>query len=51
MPVHYPQISSVIDMNGSSDYVELFGYLNVHSGVFNLSGYDTRTFFGGFRLL
>lgn len=51
MPVHYPQISSVIDFNGSSDYVELFGYLNVHSGVFNLSGYDTRTFFGGFRLL
>ena len=51
MPVHYPQISSIIEMNGSSDYVELFGYITVHSGAWNLSGYDDRTFFGGFKLL
>jgi len=53
MPVHYPQISQIIDFNGSSDYVEAWGYITVHSGAWQLVGNDgiERTWFGGFKLI
>ena len=42
--------SAIIDMNGSSDYIEIFGYVDVTSGT---PGFDTgtkATFFGAYRI-
>jgi len=45
-------VSAVLDMNGSSDYVELYGAVNDNSG--NNQGYfqstDKYTYFGAFRI-
>ena len=43
------QISTIIDMNGSSDYVELYGLLEAGDATGGLSGTDT--FFGGYKLI
>jgi len=49
---HYSLVGILEDMNGSSDYVELWGYMSTDAGArVDLAGYDTRVFFGGFRLL
>ena len=42
--------SAIIDMNGSSDYIEIFGYIDVTSST---PGFDTgtkATFFGAYRI-
>ena len=53
-PVRYPSISQIIDFNGSSDYVEMWGFVTVHSGAWQLVGNDgsiQRIWFGGFKLI
>jgi len=42
-------ISAIIDMNGSTDYLEIFGYLNVNSGSSDFEdSYATK--FGAYRI-
>ena len=43
--------SAVIDFNGSSDYVELFGYLDVDSGTPTIQSGDKYTNFGAYKLI
>ena len=52
----HTMISSVIDMNGSSDYIEIFGLVDTNSGsgqLFNgtTTAGDDRSFFGAYRIL
>ena len=45
-------ITSIIDMNGSTDYVELWGYINVNSG--SIDGFinnNYRTIFGAYKII
>ena len=49
--VEYKFVAAIIDMNGSSDYLECWGLVNAASGTYVLSGYTTNVFFGAFRLL
>ena len=44
-------MSRIIDMNGSSDYVEFYGYVNVSSGTptFSVDG-EKSNFFGAYRI-
>ena len=35
-------ISTIVDLNGSSDYVELYGYFNVTSGTGNATANESR---------
>ena len=47
-------VSTVIDMNGSSDYIELFGYFDADgSATGSIEGHASqrRTMFGAYRLL
>ena len=42
---------SVLELNGSSDYVEIFGRINVTSGTFKFDiGNGTSTYFGAYRI-
>ena len=46
-------ISTVVDMNGSSDYLELFGYIDVTSGTPDGAigtATDKETMFGAYRI-
>lgn len=45
----YLKVFTVIDMNGSSDYVELFGFQN-SGGTQDFQGNSDRTYFGAYRL-
>jgi len=52
----HTMISSVIDMNGSSDYIEIFGIVDTNSGSGQLfsgtsSAGDDRSFFGAYKLI
>ena len=52
----HTMISSVIDLNGSSDYVEIFGLVDTNSGSGMLfsgttTAGDDRSFFGAYRLI
>ena len=49
--VEYRFVAGIIDMNGSTDYLELWGKINAASGTYSLSGHTARVFFGAFRLL
>jgi len=49
--VDYQFVAAIIDMDGSSDYLELWGLVNAFSGTYRLAGYTTNVFFGAFRLL
>jgi len=52
--IQYAQltISSILDFNGTTDYVELYAYADVTSGTARMFGTsDKRTFFGGFKLI
>ena len=40
----------VVDMNGSSDYVELFGKVNINSGTAEFNVGSKQTFFCAYRL-
>ena len=50
-----PYVSVVVDANGSSDYFELYGQLNTHSGGnCGATGYTSsqiRTYFGGYKII
>ena len=48
---HTMFMSRIIDMNGSSDYVEFYGYVNVSSGTptFSVDG-EKSNFFGAYRI-
>jgi hypothetical protein len=48
---HTNQVSGVIDMNGSSDYVELYMHNNTSGGATTITTSASTTYFGGFRLL
>ena len=43
-------VSTIVEMNGSSDYVESFAYIDVSSGQASAAG-DKRCNFSGYRLL
>ena len=45
-----PIINEIVDLNGSSDYVELFGNMNVSSGTPRFDAGDQSTFFGAYRI-
>ena len=46
------QLTVAVDMNGSSDYVEIYGEIQISSGASGLiaESSDGRTFFGAYRL-
>jgi len=44
-------VSAVIEFNGSSDYVELYGQLNVHTGTVELDGRTASGNFGAYRII
>ena len=44
-----PAVSGIVDMNGSSDYVELFGR-NLNSTLFKGAS-DRRSYFGAYRII
>ena len=43
--------SIVMDMNGSSDYAELYGRMKVNSGNVNIQGGTNITYFGAYRIV
>ena len=45
----YLKVFTVINMNGSSDYVELFGFQNF-GGTQDFQGNSDRTYFGAYRI-
>ena len=48
---HTIMISHIIDMNGSSDYVEFYGYVNITSGSATFSTDSVKaTSFGAYRI-
>ncbi len=49
---HTMFMSRIIDMNGSSDYVEFYGYVNVSTGTptFSVDG-EKSNFFGAYRII
>ena len=46
-------MSVVMDMNGSSDYVEMYGKIEINSGATNLRAEngDRRCVFGAYKLI
>ena len=48
----HPSINGIVDMNGSTDYLEVFGYYDMGTGgtASYTAGAD-ETFFGGFKLI
>jgi hypothetical protein len=42
--------SAIIDMNGSSDYIEIFGYIDVTSSTPSFDTGTKATFFGAYRI-
>jgi hypothetical protein len=48
----YNYINVAVDMNGSSDYLELYGYVNVDTGNGALSNFwQTNSYFTAFRII
>ena len=45
-----PTIDGIIDMNGTSDYLEIFGDINNSSGTPTFIGSNKRSYFGAYRL-
>ena len=43
--------SNVMDMNGSSDYAEVFGYLKCGTGTRAFAGGQDNAYFGGYKLI
>jgi len=47
-----PTIASIIDFNGTTDYVELYAFADVTSGTARMFGTsDKRTYFGAYRII
>ena len=40
-----------MDLNGSSDYAELYARMNVNSGNVNIQGGQNITYFGAYRIV
>jgi len=54
MTLYHPNILGIVDMNGSSDYVELYGRLRTYNGsglsfIGGTNGADT--YFGGYKII
>ena len=49
---HTPLINSIVDLNGSTDYVEIFGWNNVTTGTATFGGSSSKgqTIFGAYRI-
>ena len=49
---HTPLISAILDMNGTTDYVEIYGYNNVSTGTPQFQGTSARSqsVFGAYRI-
>lgn len=51
----YNTVSTIVDMNGSSDYVELYGYVNGNSGggesFYVQAGLAKCNLFGGYKII
>ena len=43
-------LSVICDMNGSSDYIEMIGYIDVTSGTPRFTTGTKATFFGAYRI-
>ena len=48
----HAQLQFVVDMNGSSDYLEMYGHIDIHTNGTEqfLGGSDKRTYFGAYRI-
>jgi hypothetical protein len=44
-------VATAIDFNGSSDYVELYGQLNVYTGTGELDGRQGQGVFGAYKII
>jgi len=45
-------LSAIIDMNGSSDYVEMYAYMELHSGSVRRLQPETKgTYFGAYKII
>ena len=50
--IDQPMISVTVDMDGSSDYLEAWCYINVSSGTPRIWGYSTQyTYWGAYRII
>ena len=49
-PILDLRISTIVDMNGSTDYLEVFGYVETDSGSFGGSSVD-ESYFGGYKVI
>ena len=45
-----PFVACIVDMNGTTDYIELYGRTNVNSGSAQFFGGDLYTSFGAYRI-
>jgi len=51
-PVISLNISTIVDMNGSTDYLEVFGYADSDSPIFDGGGTNIdQTYFGAYRII
>ena len=51
-PVISLNVSTIVDMNGSTDYLEVFGYADSDSPIFDGGGADVdQTYFGAYRMI
>ena len=48
---NFTYTSIVMDLNGSSDYAELYARMNVNSGNVNIQGGQNITYFGAYRIV
>ena len=48
----HSQLQFVVDMNGSTDYLEMFGHIDIYTNGTEqfLGGSDKRTYFGAYRI-
>ena len=47
----YNYLATIVDMNGSSDYLDVFAQINVGSGSPSISASTQGTYFGAYRLV
>ena len=47
----YNYLATIVDMNGSSDYLDVFAQINVASGSPSISAGTTGTYFGAYKII
>ena len=49
----HSQLDFIVDMNGSSDYLEMYGHIDIHTNGTEqfLGGSDKRTYFGAYKII